>query len=58
MDEPELLLPEKAAAYLGIPELTLHQLIAAGTIRTVFYRGVARVAVYELNRYLAHQPAS
>lgn len=51
MDEPELLLPQRAAAYLGIPELVLHQLIAARKVRTVLFRGVARVPVYELERY-------
>ncbi|WP_374008387.1 hypothetical protein [Leifsonia sp. LS-T14] len=51
MDEPDQLLPQKAAMYLGIPELALHQLIAEGKIRTVFFRGVVRVPVYELERY-------
>ena len=46
-----------AAAYLGIPELAVHQLIAEGALRTVFFRGVARVPVYELRRYLERTSA-
>lgn len=52
MDETERLLPQAAATYLGIPELAVHQLIAEGALRTVFFRGVARVPIYELKRYL------
>ena len=57
MDEPERLLPQMAAAYLGIPELAVHQLIAEGELRTVFFRGVVRVPVYELRRYLERTSA-
>lgn len=57
MDEPVLLLPQKAAAYLGISELAVHRLIAAGKIRTVFFRGVVRLPVYELDKYRESEPA-
>lgn len=52
MDDPTFLLPEVAASRIGIGELQVHELIAAGGLRTVFYRGAVRIALDELNRYL------
>jgi excisionase family DNA binding protein len=52
VDDPTFLLPEVAASRIGIGELQVHELIAAGGLRTVFYRGAVRIALDELNRYL------
>ncbi len=41
-----------AASRIGIGELQVHELIAAGGLRTVFYRGAVRIALDEVNRYL------
>jgi len=52
VDDPTFLLPEVAASRIGIGELQVHELIAAGGLRTVFYRGAVRIALDEVNRYL------
>jgi len=52
VDDPTFLLPAVAASRIGIGELQVHELIAAGGLRTVFYRGAVRIALDEVNRYL------
>ena len=56
MDERYWLLPQVAAANLGVPELKVHRMIADGELRTVFLRGAVRVSRVEIERRLGPSP--
>ncbi|MFF9563913.1 hypothetical protein ACF1AJ_11235 [Leifsonia sp. NPDC014704] len=52
MDDSSFLLPAAVAARSQVSELEVHEAIASGELRTVFYRGDVRIPVGAVSEFV------